>query len=538
MIRLLERYENIIFTHSHRLLTLAARNVDSPMFGCFDRDWWHYKIRDFPSIILQQGAYTLLLISPKILNNVGISHSEIEILAEGAVKFWSDRAHKKGAFEEYYPYEQGYPPLAFSTLAIIKIMEILNSNSLKEQVLPALELASKQLINRFEKNAANQQVAGLAALVRIYKYAPELVDRHKLEALSNRTLSLQDKEGWFIEYDGADIGYLSVTMDCIYDIYDVLPDSRWMTALEKSLKFLHYSVVRMEKTCGPLNSRNTDYIVPYSLVRLYLEGGVNSQIYAQDVLHKIIENDNFLSIDDRYISHYIGHSIVRAYNLLDTSQLKTITKRKKTINKFDMPNTGYYDLSHNKHLVTVGGNKGGVLSILFSNGSSAIDYGWSINVKGKKYTTYWYSQPLSVEKNITNITIITGMFRVKEFISTPGKHILLRIISYFFGIRIILFLKSIMIFKKSDPKIQFKREVKVLSDQVLVLDEISVPHSVSLNDLMRATKHSARHVASADTFLPFDNNTSSIEMNANINRTSKRINIKTIYRPKYMSRIP
>ena len=52
----LEKYIKLILP---RILTQVCRNKYSKNFGSFDRNWWHYKIRDFSSIILQQGAYTL-----------------------------------------------------------------------------------------------------------------------------------------------------------------------------------------------------------------------------------------------------------------------------------------------------------------------------------------------------------------------------------------------------------------------------------------------------------------------------------------------
>ena len=32
-----------------KILTLQDRNAHSPTYGCFDRNFWHYKIIDFPS---------------------------------------------------------------------------------------------------------------------------------------------------------------------------------------------------------------------------------------------------------------------------------------------------------------------------------------------------------------------------------------------------------------------------------------------------------------------------------------------------------
>ena len=32
-----------------KILTLQDRNPHSPTYGCFDRNYWHYRIIDFPS---------------------------------------------------------------------------------------------------------------------------------------------------------------------------------------------------------------------------------------------------------------------------------------------------------------------------------------------------------------------------------------------------------------------------------------------------------------------------------------------------------
>ena len=43
-----------------RNLTWLDRYPDSPTYGSFDRNFWHYKTSDFNSDILQQGIYTLI----------------------------------------------------------------------------------------------------------------------------------------------------------------------------------------------------------------------------------------------------------------------------------------------------------------------------------------------------------------------------------------------------------------------------------------------------------------------------------------------
>ncbi|MEI9959627.1 MAG: hypothetical protein WDM76_00440 [Limisphaerales bacterium] len=114
--------------------------------------------------------------------------------------------------KEYYPWEQGYPPLAFSTLAVMKLAAA--GVIPLDKVRQGATVAARQLQSRFESQAANQQVAGLAALAWCRKNFPDLVSESRFESLIQQSLALQTKEGWFEEYGGPDLGYLSVTIDC------------------------------------------------------------------------------------------------------------------------------------------------------------------------------------------------------------------------------------------------------------------------------------------------------------------------------------
>ena len=142
-----------------RILTQACRDVGNPAYGCFDRNWWHYRIRDFASIILQQGGYAVYTAS-KVCDPSLAPPAFAASLAAGSCRFWNARAVRHGAFEEYYPWEQGYPPLAFSTLAVAKL--VAEGFIPEKEVHAGLAIAAKQLATRFEPKAANQQIAGLA----------------------------------------------------------------------------------------------------------------------------------------------------------------------------------------------------------------------------------------------------------------------------------------------------------------------------------------------------------------------------------------
>ena len=67
----------------------------------------------------------------------------------------------------------------------------------KDQVYSGIKVASLQLLKRFESKASNQQIAGLAALSIIKKFAPELVNDQTFIEISTKSLNLQSEEDGF-----------------------------------------------------------------------------------------------------------------------------------------------------------------------------------------------------------------------------------------------------------------------------------------------------------------------------------------------------
>jgi hypothetical protein len=56
-----------------RLLTQLCRDPGHPAYGCFDRHHWHYKMRDFPSAVLVQGALVLDELARGTLDDLGVA---------------------------------------------------------------------------------------------------------------------------------------------------------------------------------------------------------------------------------------------------------------------------------------------------------------------------------------------------------------------------------------------------------------------------------------------------------------------------------
>ena len=479
-----------------RILSQINRDENVPDYGCCDRNHHHYKIRDFSSIIIQQAGYAAWCAS-LLPENAHLADG-LRRTARAACLYWNKRALKFRAFEEYYPWEEGYPPVAFSTLAVAKLA--LAGVVEPEAIRSGLEIAARQLLKRFEAEAANQQVAGTSALCQVRKLFPELVPADQLERVIAKTLNCQHPEGWYMEYGGQDLGYLSVTLDCLWDAFDVTGDSRFRESAAKALRYMGIFLSVSPRGIGMHNARNTDYVVPYGIAR-FLNEAEYAPLAAR-ILNGLLQNIEspghyFRAVDDRYWCHYIGHSLYRAIPLL--GKLETVQAETVSPENCFLEGTGHFLRGKAEPFrAFVSGKKGGILTLFDANGRSISDFGWVIPDGKRLWVNHWWSDQWKPEQQGARI-VVTGPLSAHKYAkNTPFRHFVLRCLSLFFGHQIIALLKEKLIFKKSGKSpYGFKREVEFAADQVIVRDEFQLPPGTQPKPARRASQ---RHVASADSF--------------------------------------
>jgi hypothetical protein len=485
-----------------RILTQASRDPNSATAGSFDRDWWHYRIRDFSSAILQQGAWTVFLAAE--LPAFAADRAALTRLAADGARFWNTRALRHGAFEEYYPWERGYPVAAFSARAVLKLVEA--GIVPADDVRAGVAVAAEQLMSRFEPEAANQQVAGLAALALIRKFYPEYVPAAELAEQAARTLALQHDEGWYMEYGGPDLAYLSVTLDALWDLADVTGESRYRESAARALRLLHAQVGALGASVGMGNARNTDYVLPYGLARFLRDGTAEEQGQAAFLFATLYGNldapDHFLhAVDDRYLCHYTGHSLVRAWSLvrqLDATALPAPVA----------PQLGERLLAGAGQVLRLGGDaeisallalkKGGVFNARLGDKRCA-DFGWIVRCGATQFVTHWWGGDWTWRQAADGSWIVTGhLVPHSETISSPVKHLALRAASLLLGEKMAPWLKSVLIFKKRQSPLAFERSIRFAGRRIVVRDEI---RGLRPNmEILPAPRASKRHVSSADSF--------------------------------------
>src|SRR5262249_1689966 len=112
-----------------KLLTLLDRNPHSPTYGCFDRNFWHYKIVDFPSGMAQEFMWPLALAFHTECNdNVYFGQAAVRDWIEAAILFAARSSHADGSCDDYFPFERAAGATAFSLLAAIESYKLIGMN--------------------------------------------------------------------------------------------------------------------------------------------------------------------------------------------------------------------------------------------------------------------------------------------------------------------------------------------------------------------------------------------------------------------------
>ena len=455
-----------------RLIGLLNRNTSSSNYGCFDRDFWHYNIVDFACARKQEATLTLSLIY--LINNKKNMYYRSEEILEyirAALNFWPKIQNKKGCFNEWYPNESSFVATAFSTYAISESMLLIGyllSEPEKKNVLKALIKAGEWLQNRNEIRVINQQTGAAVALYNLYMLTSNNIflkaSKDKISVLKQK----QSSEGWFEEYGGPDIGYLSLSIDYLVKYYLKSNNEEAKEIINCSIDFIKNFIQPNLKVGGEYTSRNTEYLIPHGF-EAFSAFTDDARFIACVNRETASDRNSFPNIfDDRYLT-YTGYTWLQSY--MDAN-IELDEKTEIIINAhFKQPFTRYFNASglfvvndSNMHLI-INLKKGGSFRLFDKRGDKLhSDSGILVKSYGKWYTSGWLIE--YQHNGINNTMEISGnLVQVPDKVLSPIKNILLRLFQLTFGYSVIVsrylkeILRNFLITKPKYSKIRYKRTI-------------------------------------------------------------------------------
>lgn len=260
-----DTYGRVALETLPRILGLEDRQAGSTTEGCCDRNYWHYGIIDFPNARYQEASLLIAqAVNHDAPDNPFFQNESARRWALAAVRYWVSIQRRDGSFDEVYPFERSYVTTAFSTWAVARTCDLLDAKDADE----SLERAARWLCRNENADVSNQ-VAGAAAAV--YGVGKRLQNDDLLYASAekrDRLLATQSVQGWFPEYGGWDIGYLTICLSYLTWLATETADEDLTAASNRAADFVEQKM-REDGSCDITgSSRNTQYLYPSGFARL------------------------------------------------------------------------------------------------------------------------------------------------------------------------------------------------------------------------------------------------------------------------------
>jgi len=381
-----EKYLNLALPYIPRLLHLIDQNPYSHTYGCFDRAFWHYRTMDFPCGMSQEMVLPLALAyAREYPGNKYYQTERLRELSEAAIRYMIKSSHKDGTCDDYFPFERAMGALVFSLYAASEAYQVIGMKDEAVEELFIKRVRHLEKENETGRLSNHQALAGLAAY-NVFCITGDDNARQTAEDRIGLTLSWQDPdEGWYQEYEGADPGYHTCTIDFLAKYLQKRntqgeeEEHSILQSLIKAVEFSWYFMHPDGSYGGEYGSRNTYHFYPHGFELMAPHTEKAGQI-ADAFLNSIEPDKRYHNDDDRMTAHYV-YNFMQAWDDFHPKRPIGINESKNDSTHKWLPNASIcIDWSKNsdgqeQHYLIANLSKGGVLKIFDQRGNIASDTG-------------------------------------------------------------------------------------------------------------------------------------------------------------------
>lgn len=459
-----------------KILTLLDRNPHSPTYGCFDRTFWQYKVIDFPAGMSQEFVYPLALAYHCDLpGNIYYQQPLIKQWVKAGINYAYQSSHGNGSCDDYFPYERAAGAAAFSLLACLESTNLLDLEH-SEEVLDFFRRRADWLAKHQESGRlTNHQALIVLCLELVGKLLKtdrwQISQQERLE----QVLSWQNPEGWFIEYEGCDPGYHTLTISCLARVYQLNKSEKLQKAIASAVKLAAEFVHPDGSYGGEYTSRNTYNFFPhgFELVGQWLPEALNI-------------NDRFLQGlanglgscygDDRIIGHHTWNYLLAWRDFIPARP----PLKPRTSGRIHLQQGGILiDRRENTELY-LALNKGGVFKLFRDHKLVASDTQFSLLVQDGNKTRNAVGHLVDeyqIQLAADQIAIAGNLGWAKQKQMNPQNLIILRLVMLslgrFFPNLIRRILQKILITGKQTTPFQFSRRLSWHQGQWQIDDRLT-----------------------------------------------------------------
>jgi hypothetical protein len=462
-----------------RLLTQLNRNCHSKSYGSFDRNYWHYKTNDISCARFQEAGKVLaLLYVTKFKNNIYYQSHQIEAYLNACLNFTAKIQNSDGSYNEWYINEGSYVCSSFVSEAIADILILLGRKKIKNynKIITSLKKTAKWLCSNEELSVINQYAGSILALRKIYRLTKDknllFYESKKLKKI----LDLQNlNEGWWPEYGGPDIGYLSVTIDYLSEYYNISKSNKLLRPLKLACNYIQNFLQPNFSAGGHYMSRNTEYLHPAGFARLFKK--VSSAKKILNFCSLALEKEIGVipkNLDDRYLCYILSSWLKTGVILKSQSRFSNKILFSRINNYFS--NSQIISYKNGKTIFNCNLKKGGSF-IYFVNNKYYSDSGLKINYRNNLYSTGVINKNLIIRNN-TNYYSCKGCFsKINDQTMHTNLMIVFKLFQLIFGkLNFVqkflkLFLRNkLIIFNQTKKNFFFKRTIIIKKKYIKIID--------------------------------------------------------------------
>ncbi len=472
-----------------RLLGLIDRNPSSPTYGCFDRNFWHYKTVDFATGMAQLGVLPLAYVYAfKLKNNPYYQQPRIRELILAGMRFMPKCSHKDGTTDEFYPFERALGATAFSLIAATEAYLLLGEHH------PDIVVFFKKRADWMARNTepsviANHQAGAALALANIWKITGDQKYLHAAKQKIRNTLAWYCSEGWFKEYEGCDPGYHTFTVDYLAKYFKKTGDVSVLPVLEKAVDFCTFFIHPDGSYAGEYGSRNTAHFLPHGLEILgkhFPEASAIVDKYSEGLAN----NKNEFMNDEKYF-FYTLINYFQTY--LDWNEKRPgPLNHHRDFEKY-FPQARIYVCKKNDWYIVCSLAKGGVIKAFKNNKLVFQDTGIVAKLSNGRVIASQVIDPaykISVEPHKL---IVSGQFHsINREMMKPLKMMVFRAILLIFArtwrlgsLVKDLLIKRLITRKRHEP-VSFRREITI-DDKISVKTFLKLGRKASVRRLWQST---------------------------------------------------
>jgi len=507
-----------------RLILMIDKNRFSETYGCFDREYWHYKTVDFPCGMNQEFCLPLALAyAIPFPHNPYHRNERLKELVVASIEFSRRITHADGSTDDYFPFERALGAHVFSTYAMTESYLELGLD--RPDLIAFFRQRADWLCDNNETGQlANHQAFAALALYNVYLISGDAKYLEHSNAFRDITLSWQHDEGWFQEYEGADPGYHSCSIAFLSKLWLKSKDECLLEPLRRAVEFAAYFMHPDGSYAGEYGSRNTYHFYPHGfevMSRFFPTAGRIAQTYLQRALP---ERRRYFNDDNRMAAHYV-------YDWMQSWRDHNPDRAFGTLGEHRQPFERYFDdakifVKHtSRYYAVLALSKGGVLKVYDDNGPIYSDTGLMARTEsGDVLVSHLVDDETLIQPSVADGTFRTSgkMSRRRGQLSSPVKQIAFRTMNLSVGrldanlVRGIL--QKFLITGKPRTDVRFKRAFRFEEDAIWIADTIDTTGAdpVQFTDIAVGSDSTSIYVANSNTFqestlLPWTDLTEALE---------------------------